>query len=242
MKSKKVFLSPMVCICFCLFSCSETSPNNAVDKLEDPISLSLNQRDLNKKSKTFPIYGDTIRDQRDGEKYATVVIEGRTWFAENLRFDAEASMLNPDNPSASYGRLYTVIAAQTACPKGWHIPSNREWDILEMAHGMPAGDTAKGGWRGEHAANLKSGSAWDDNGNGVNTLGFNVLPAGYFFSGNMGGERGIHGLGYSAAFWSSRVKGVASARFMFSPRNFVNKWDDTDDDTGAALSCRCVKD
>ncbi|MFK7972516.1 MAG: FISUMP domain-containing protein [Bacteroidia bacterium] len=197
----------------------------------------------------FPVYpsgstpADSITDPRDGERYATRKIGRDTWLVENMRYAAPGSMLNPDNPSASYGRLYTVIAAQTACPEGWHLPSDAEWDALEIAHGMPDSFVHKGGWRGEHAVHLKSTSGWDKDGSGTDSLGFNVLPAGYFFSEKIAGENaGLEGLGFSAGYWSSMVDSVAYARFMFDVRVFVNKWADERNESEAALSCRCVKD
>jgi len=184
----------------------------------------------------------TITDPRDEETYATIKIGKQIWLAENLRYNAPGSMINPDNPSKAYGRLYKLISAQTACPKGWHLPSDSEWDEVEMAHGMPASFVGKGGWRGEHGTHMKSVAGWEEDGSGTNRLGFNVLPAGYYFSGKMGFEEGLEGLGYSAAYWSSMKDSVATARFLFSPREWVNKWEDKGNESGAALGCRCVKD
>ncbi len=185
---------------------------------------------------------DIFTDDRDGETYKTVKIGPLTWMAENLRYNSKGSMVNPAFPNKSYGRLYFIGSAQSACPDGWHLPSDREWDEVEMAHGMPFTFIKQGGWRGEHAINMRSTSEWGEDGNGTNQLGFNVLPAGYYFGPAQGELLGLDGLGFSAAFWSSVEDGVGQARFMFSTRLFVNKWPDTNDDSGAALSCRCVKD
>jgi len=151
-------------------------------------------------------------------------------------------MSNPEYSSNTYGRLYNVKVAQNSCPKGWHIPSDAEWDNLEIAHGMDASYQNKGGWRGEHSKHLRSKHGWSSNENGTDSLGFNVLPAGYYFSEAMAPLAGLDGYGFSAAFWSSSENGIAQARFMFGARVFVNKWADTDNDSGAYLSCRCVKD
>ena len=185
---------------------------------------------------------DSIIDARDGEIYVTVKIGKQIWLAENLRYKVAGSMINPDNPSEKYGRLYELVAAQKACPKGWHLPSDLEWDEVEIAHGMPFSFIGKGGWRGEHGTNMKSDKSWEQDGNGTNSLDFNVLPAGYYFSGKTGFEKGLEGLRYSASFWSSVANNVGYARFLFSPRKWINKWEDTNNETGAALSCRCVKD
>jgi len=184
----------------------------------------------------------TMTDPRDGEKYTIITIGKQTWMAENVRYATpEGSMFNPINPSNSYGRLYTLKAAQNACPEGWHIPTDSEWDELEIAHGMPTSFIGKGGWRGKHAINMRSTTGWDEGEIGKDSLGFNVLPAGYYFSGELGGDPGMQGIGFSAAFWSAIENGRGWARFLFGVREFVNKWDDSVDNTGSALSCRCVK-
>ena len=181
-------------------------------------------------------------DPRDGEIYAIVKIGNQTWMAENLRYNAVGSIINLKNPSKAYGRLYKINTAQTACLDGWHLPSDAEWDEVEMAHGMPAFFIGKSGWRGEHAANMRSVTGWKDDDGNTNSLGFNVLPAGYYTSEEMGFPNvGLEGLGFSAAFWSSIDINVGYARFMFSAKKFVNKWEDTNNDSNAGLSCRCIK-
>lgn len=212
-------------LCIGLWSCSldQTKPASS------PLDLST----LNIKS---------VTDSRDGENYKVVTIGKQIWLAENLRYAAAGSRVNPDNPSKTYGRLYDLTSAQTACIKGWHLPSDAEWDILEMAHGMPASFIGKSGWRGEHAPSMRSSTEWGEKGDGTNSLNFNILPAGYYASGKMGLPQGLEGLGYSAAFWSSIKNEVATARFMFDVRKFINKWDDTNNDSGVELSCRCIMD
>jgi uncharacterized protein (TIGR02145 family) len=73
-------------------------------------------------------------------------------------------------------------------------------------------------------------------------LGFSIVPAGYHASGQAGLPKGFEGLGFAAAFWSSTQNNVATARFMFAGKSFVNKWEDHGNETGMALSCRCVKE
>lgn len=184
----------------------------------------------------------TFTDPRDGEVYNVVTIGTQTWFSENLRYNHKASIYNLKSPSIKYGRMYTVPSLSEACPKGWHMPTDEEWDQLEIAHGMPASFIGKGGWRGEHASNMKSTHSWEEEGGGSDTLGFNVLPAGYFFSEKVVDKAGFEGLGYSAAFWSSDLLEMPMARFMFSAKHFVNKWQEEDRNMGTALSCRCLKD
>ncbi len=195
-----------------------------------------------------------LTDLRDGEIYKTVVIANKTWMAENLRYNSLGSIINTENPSKTYGRLYTITSLQKACPKGWHLPSDKEWDELEIAHGMPTTFIGKSGWRGEHAVHMRTIKHWNSeiaslqfnttnlHLNNTNKLQFNVLPAGYFASGKIGLPKGFEGLGFAAAFWSSTENNIATARFMFREQAFVNKWEDKNNETSMALSCRCVKD
>lgn len=97
---------------------------------------------------------DSIMDI-DGYKYATVNINGRCWFSENLRTihrpDSPDSVLIPIDGrfckgafcTSSEGAHYTWTAAmndaesvdsleqvQGICPEGFHIPTKYEWDQL----------------------------------------------------------------------------------------------------------------
>ena len=240
-KRSALFISTLLLL-FCGFGlggsgCVGTQTKGTVTEQESPPT------EMPAQTQSDPIHElGSMVDPRDGESYATVTIGKQTWLAENLRYEVPGSMLNPENPSKAYGRLYKLLAAQNACPPGWHLPSDAEWDQLEIAHGMPDSFVNRGGWRGEHAPAMRAATGWELEEIEANQHGFNALPAGYYFSGDMGGEQGMQGFGFSAAWWSSRVEDVATARFMFDVRQFVNKWEDKNNETGAGLSCRCVKD
>jgi uncharacterized protein (TIGR02145 family) len=93
-------------------------------------------------------------DNRDGENYKTIKVGTQIWMAENLNFEIpnDSWCYNNDPSSCQlYGRLYTWTVALKACPKDWHLPSEKEWSILINFLGG----------QNEAGQNLKSKSGWD---------------------------------------------------------------------------------
>jgi uncharacterized protein (TIGR02145 family) len=80
----------------------------------------------------------TFKDIRDGNVYNWAKIGAQTWMITNLKYKVPAASWAFNNDSANevnFGRLYTWKAAQTACPKGWHLPSDKEWGVLIQSLG-----------------------------------------------------------------------------------------------------------
>jgi len=50
----------------------------------------------------------------------------------------------------TYGVLYNWPAVMTEdiCPSGWHIPSDGEWQTMEISLGMSESEAGDTGWRG----------------------------------------------------------------------------------------------
>jgi len=145
----------------------------------------------------------TVVDPRNRTKYATVRIGTQTWMAENLDYKTGNSWCygnDPDN-CEKWGRLYDWQTARTACPSGWHLPSDDEWRVLEKT----VGGKETGGTK------LKSTSGWSYNGNGTDSYGFTVLPAGY--RSDVGR---FDNVGDIACFWSASetVGGNAWIRYF----------------------------
>lgn len=204
-----------------------------------------------KESLTTSMNSSSFVDIRDGEVYNTVTINNQTWMAENLRFNASGSFLNLANPSSLYGRLYdwaTIMngdlpsnsnpsGVQGICPSGWHVPSDAEWNSLEIALGLNPADTSIIGlYPGNHALEMKSLTGW----NGVvgnNSSGLNIYPAGLSSpTNNYFGD-----LGEAAYFWTSvEIDSLyAGTRFFHAGKNGIARGGNG---RIAGQSCRCVMD
>jgi uncharacterized protein (TIGR02145 family) len=62
--------------------------------------------------------------------------------AANMRFNDSTSVGNTGD--LNYGRLYTYDEALVACPNGWHLPSDEEWKVFEIALGMTSPESFEG--------------------------------------------------------------------------------------------------
>ena len=166
---------------------------------------------------------DYFTDSRDGNKYTTVLLGDQIWMAENLAFipqsdsfpdisttDPRYYILDSIYVSAanartsehymSFGVSYNWLAAISACPSGWHLPSDEEWIELEDFLGMRNSELDKADWRqsGHVDLKLKSQYLWALNANGTNISSFNAVPGLH----NSYPEA-IEDEGRSAYFWTS---------------------------------------
>ena len=156
----------------------------------------------------------------------------------------------------TYGVLYNWPAAmngmegssanpsgvQGICPSGWHLPSDAEWQELEMALGMSQADADLLGWRGTNEGSKLAGNAslWEDGGLEQNpefgSSGFAALPAGYRSDNGSFGCGGSLGWWWTATdfyyilAWSRELTYLQSGIYRFYPNMEVG------------IPVRCVRD
>ena len=165
----------------------------------------------------------------EGNIYRTVLIGTRIWTAENLK----TSKLNdntdiPNVPGSAewmalttmaysvynnsaankdtYGALYNWHTVNTGmlCPSGWRVPTDGEYNTMEIHLGVPAADINTFGFRGsDQGTQLKGTTTWDAGGNGTNSSGFNARAGGY----RQWTTGSFWGIGINTYFWTSTDDG-----------------------------------
>lgn len=169
----------------------------------------------------------TFTDSRDGKTYKSVVIkielEGgifieREWMAENLNYETEGSVCYKNYPAycGKYGRLYNWVDAKTACPEGWHLSTQLEWQELMIGFG---------GYD-------KAGKALKVGG----STGLDILMAGFS---NVEGQ--FSDITKTAHLWDAEIGDKRTAGLI----SIYADYDEVAHDVISARnmnSCRCVKD
>ena len=136
---------------------------------------------------------ETVTDA-NGNVYNTVVIGGKTWMSSNIKVNVTGSYIYNNNSSDidTYGRLYTWEAAKTACPSGWRLPTQADFESLSQSQG---GNQVAGG-------KLKNAGTtyWQSpNTGGDNASGYNGMPGGY----RNASDGVFFGKGQYGYYWSS---------------------------------------
>lgn len=192
------------------------------------LNTTLNIFDQNPES---PI--STFTDTRDGQVYKIVafnndlgmgVRESQIWMAENLRFEVEDRSWWYDNNgkiNKKYGLLYTWDAAKIACPEGWRLPTDIDWQIL--MHQITKGGLTVDGAETAYKLLLKKEDS--------------------SFAALLGGIRPPHdnfsNLDDFGFYWTASENGVDSAWNYYFNSNEVNR---SFSIKSIGFSCRCIKD
>lgn len=165
--------------------------------------------------------GDSIPEAKSNEAWIKAAIDGKP---------AWCYYKNDPANGPEFGKLYNWYALNDIrglVPKGYHIPTKEEWSSVINFYG------------GEQTAGhvMKSKNGWDKNGNGNDSIGFCILPAGFRF--NLKGEflyQGKYGM-----FWTSSLAEDDNA-WVF----FLSAADSTATSVyykkGCGMSVRYIKD
>ncbi len=173
-----------------------------------------------------------MKDGRDTAGYKVIEISNQIWMAENLAFKTDKGSWaydNDNNNLSVYGRLYNWETAKRACPSGWHLPSDKEWNTLIEYLG---GENVAGGKLKSKSKSWKSPNTGADN-----NKGFEALPAGYYEP----SDKTFSGAGYTSNFWSSSPAGNDGA-FNYEVHYYFAKVRKNNNKQGTGYSVRCVKD
>ncbi len=190
-------------------------------------------------------------DFRDGTVYRTATIGGQEWMAENLKYlpyvigpgtgsqttpfyyvyDYDGTNVTDAKATANYstyGVLYNWEAAKAACPTGWHLPSDAEWEQLT---------DYLGGWDVAGGKLKEAGTThWSSPNEGAtNETGFTALPGGTHEDGT------FWNIGIWGVWWSDTKKDDVSAfsRLLFNNYAGSSPYPAS---TEAGLSVRCLRD
>jgi uncharacterized protein (TIGR02145 family) len=201
----------------------------------------------------------TITDTRDGRVYKTVKIGNQTWMAENLAylpkidqvedgvFDTERFWVynyfgNSTGEAVKtesykkYGALYNWPAATNVCPQGWHLPTEIEWQKMEILLGMEQGLASTRKWRssGDVGKKLKSVKGWHAD-SGTDETGFSALPGG------CRGYNGFESQNFCGFYWTGSASNGDNGwrRTICFDENGIEK---NEDRKYFGCSVRCVKD
>ena len=231
--------------------------NSAGTSYGDPVSF---------RTKVFLTCDGTFTDARDGQQYCYKIIGTQTWMSQNLAYLPAVSPSATGSETAihyyvygyqgisvsaakatanytTYGVLYNWEAAKTACPSGWHLPSDAEWTVLTdyltnngYGYGGSGGDIGKSmasisGWTSYSTAGTIGNNQASNN-----SSGFTVRPGG-----GRGSDGSFGNLGGYALVWSASGNDASTAWYRSLTHNYdgVHRFNI---DRSYGFSVRCLQD
>ncbi len=144
-------------------------------------------------------------DLRDGQSYNFKTYGTQCWMTQNLNYDCDGSYFNPEDSVANMkkGRFYNMKSANSACPDGWHLPSNQEWETFAQYISEVYGPFAKKDWDWEKIGEILLEPSLKDRYSLVPDIGFKALWTGEYVYMN---NRWVSSFKDSeTAWWSSSV-------------------------------------
>lgn len=205
-----------------------------------------------------------------GHYYKTISIGSQCWMAENMRYIPEITSTNDwgnnisehavygysgysiDDAMSSfyyddYGALYNWHAALEICPTGWHLPSDEEFQTLELELDMPIEQVDLLGNRGTTQASQLAGGIdlWTisdyqnlDKTNDFASSGFDCLPGGFI---DVDGDDDE--VTDRALIWTSTIDPLdgTESYYRFIDESNTTVYRNSEDIT-VGMSVRCIRD
>lgn len=188
----------------------------------------------------------------DGNTYHTIRIGDQIWTQENLRVKKlgdgtsltpltnQSDWINKSAPgyyinvtNEAFGYIYNGYAISTnnsICPKGWHVPTESEWEALINYLG---GSSVAGGRMKE-----SSNQYWTSPNVGANnSSGFTALPNGY-----IGSDGTSHDQLQDASFMIATFDYSGNPKFAIIENNFTSVFIEGTSAKVSGASIRCIKD
>lgn len=221
------------------------------------------------KSVSFTIVSDSITDgslqgiphYTDGglvtmysRSYDTFKAGTAEWTASNLAYIKRDSD-GKESYGHSYagcpamqnilGAFYTWEEALTACPDGWHLPTDGEWvELIKLAGGpsdlQPLQDSPKGAGNMMVKCTFNGSALWEyyRDVNIQNSTHLCAIPAGYASLGK--DTHNFTGFGSYAAFWTAdELDGKGVYRYIYQEHD--NVFVGLGDKDSFAASVRCLR-
>jgi len=212
---------------------------------------------------------EDFTDSRDDKTYKTVLIGDQCWMAENLNMGTRINGVDDqtdngtiekycyDNDESNcdvYGGLYQwdeVMGYSSSsdtnpsgvngiCPDGWHVPSDTEWQKMEVYLGISETYANETGWRGGTEGGMLKESGlthWNTPNEGAtNSSNFSALPSGYWSVISFGA------IGNDTYYWTTTESSNSDAwyRGLSYYYSTIYRIDTGNKNNGYAV--RCVKD
>ena len=164
-------------------------------------------------------------DSRDNQVYDSVRIGTQTWMKQNVNYNVSGSKCPSDKSDSckKYGKLYTYTQATSACPTGWHLPTDTEWKTLETHYGMNSTE--------EDVFSSSSTDRGTRRDSLLDSKGFNALYSGWYVNSTTYAYDGTY-----TGFWGQNE--------IYRMIGFDGKSIQRYDNSGSSdilLSVRCIK-
>lgn len=202
----------------------------------------------------------------DGNIFPVVRIGAKRWARTNLRSihyaNGDVIPYVPDIPvwtglstgawtnynndalyDGQYGKIYSwyaMIDPRNVCPTGWHVPTDADWQALELVAGVPDSLLDHTGPRGgarNAGGRLKALGLWESpNLGATDSLGFSAYPGGFRNSSGTFGQEGEVAIWWTA---TGMMEGLSWVRAVTYNANGIARYYQS---TQIGASVRCVED